>query len=137
VDRLWDQSDEGFTQHAKLADNNNNSYNGMVIDFGDLLLELDSRSRMLGDDSASLATLVIPQTQGNYQMDIDLDEDLDAKVRDTTASATDGSTLTDATPQLTVHSSIENLLANTSLDPNIRQAIEHSQRAAALAHGEQ
>jgi hypothetical protein len=131
VDRLWDRSDEGFTGHAERAEDDD-SYNGMAIDFGDFLLELDSHSRILGDDSASVATLGIPKSHGDDQMEIDQDADSDDDIKDTTASAADGSTLTDATPQLTIHDSIANLLANTSLDPTIRQAIENSQRAAAM-----
>jgi hypothetical protein len=123
VNRLWDQSDEGFTDHAEFADDDDDSYNGMAIEFGDFSLELlESRSRILGDDSASLTTLAIPKSPDD-QMEIDNDAGSDEDIRGTMASGTDCSSLMDSTPQLSMHGSIANLLANTTLDPTIRQAI--------------
>jgi hypothetical protein len=133
VDRLWDQSDEGFTDHADLVDDEDDSYNRMAIEFGDFSLELESRSCFLGDDSASIATLGIPTSHADHQMEIDNDVETDDEHQVATASATDSSSLTDSTPQLSMHDSISQLLANTSLDPTIRQAIEQSQLAAAKA----
>jgi hypothetical protein len=77
IDRLWDQSDEGFTDHADLEDDDNDSYNGMAIKFGEFVLAMESRSRILGDDSASVATLSIPPPDRESTDDNDSDTDMD------------------------------------------------------------
>jgi hypothetical protein len=47
-------------RHEDIANNDGNSYNGFAIDIGDFSLDQPSRSRILGDDTASVATLGIP-----------------------------------------------------------------------------
>jgi hypothetical protein len=136
VDRLWDQSDEGFTDHAGLAEDDNDSYHGMVIEFGEFSLALESRSHILGDDTASLSTLAIPSPT-NYQSDSDDDMETsdDGKPGDP-STVTTGSSLTDSTTkELSIKDYIANLLANTSFDPTIRQAILNTQKAVDKADG--
>ena len=140
IDRLWDQSDEGFTDHADLAEDDDDSYNGMVIEFGEFFIAMESRSRILGDDSASLATLNIPSQQDNESSDDD-NSDMDTTEDDqrgTPGSVAETSSLTTDSnpPPHTIKDSIAHLLANTTLDPTIRQAILHSQQAAEKAREE-
>jgi hypothetical protein len=137
-DRNWEQSDEGFTGHADIADADNDSYHGFAIDIGDFLLDQPSRSRILGDDTASVATLGIPRTQ-----DDDGDDDSEGAVNTNNpddmdvedANTTIGSSLTDPAPNLDLNDFLVQLLSNTSLDPAIRQAILASQSTTKTAGG--
>jgi hypothetical protein len=133
VDRLWDQSDGGFIDHAGLAAADDNSYDGMAIEFWEFALALESRSCILSDDSVSLGTQGIPSPQNR---DGDDNSDIDTSESDKPGTNSSvRSSLTNITPQQSVHDSIANLLANASLDPMIRQAILSSQTAVDTARG--
>jgi hypothetical protein len=136
VDRHWDQSDEGFTGQADIADDN-----GFAIDIGNFSLDQPLRSRILGDDTASVATLGIPPTHDDDSHAASDDNSDTAgytsdamEVED--ANTTIGSSLTESTQNLTIDDSLAPLLANESLDPIIRKTIMASQQAAKAA-GEQ
>jgi hypothetical protein len=138
IDRNWEQSDEGFTGHADIAADDDDSYHGLAIDIGDFSLDQPSRSRILGDDTASVATLGIPQTHDDdddddYDVAANSNNPDDMDVED--ANTTIGSSLTDPAPHLDLNNSLVQLLSNTSLDPAIHQAILASQSAVETAGG--
>jgi hypothetical protein len=134
-----EQSDEGFTDHAKLAEDDDDSYHDMAIEFGEFSLALASHSHILGDESASVTTLGIPPPSDYQTDDTDNNSDMDTfedGKPGAPSTVTKGSSLTNTTPQLSVNDSIANLLANTSLDPTIRQAILNSQKDVDTARGD-
>jgi hypothetical protein len=110
----------------------------MAIEFREFSLALASRSRILGDDSASVATLGIPSPLDYQVNDTDNNSDMDTSdgEKPGTYSTATGSSPTDMTPQLFVNDSTANVLANTSLDPSIRQAILNIQKAVDMARGD-
>jgi hypothetical protein len=135
IDINWDQSDEGFTGHADIADNDDDRYNGFTIDIAHFSLDQPSRSRILGDDMAPVAMLGIP-TGPDDAISIEGDDDSDHANQDDQAmdldedvNTTIGSSLTESTQNLTLDDSLATLLANEFLDPStIRQAILTSRR---------
>jgi hypothetical protein len=143
--RHWEQSDEGFTGHTDIAAYDDDSYQDFAIDIGDFAMDQPSRSRILGDDTASVATLGIPPTSEDNESVADepfgtgLPEpnamELDADHTSDDANTTIGSSITESTQNLTLDDSLATLLANESSDPTIRQAILDSQQAAKLAGG--
>jgi hypothetical protein len=139
IDRHWEQSDEGFTGHADLAAD---SYNRFAINIGDFFMNEPTRSRILGDNTASVATLGVPPTSNEPESDADDDSEVaihDPNSMDLDSTPTDDantaicSSLTESTQPLTLDDSLATLLTNHSLDPIIRQAIIASQQAGAPA----
>jgi hypothetical protein len=145
IDRHWEQSDEGFTGHADIAADDDDSYQSFATDIGDFLMDQPTRSRILGDDTASVATLGIPPTSDDNKSMADepfgtgLPDpnamELDADHTSDDANTKIGNSITESTQNLTLDDSLATLLANKSLDPAIRQAILDSQQAAKLAGG--
>jgi hypothetical protein len=115
IDRHWEQSDEGFTGHADLAAAVTESYNGFAINIGDLFVNEPTCSRILGDNTASVATLGIPPTSNEPESDANDDSDIaihDPNSMDLDSTPTDdanttiGSSLTESTQHLTLDDSL-------------------------------
>jgi hypothetical protein len=104
-------------------------------------MDQPSRSRILGDNTASVATLGIPPTSDDNKSVADEPfgtglPDPNAMELDTDHTSDDANTTIDSsiteesTQNLTLDDSLATLLANESLDPTIRQTILDSQQAA-------